>query len=85
MRSVKEQVINHLSQGDRAALQGLIPLTGALGAGTIFALFFGGRQRGSGIVVFELCAIVAVLASLGMTAYLAISLLHQNQAISDGS
>jgi hypothetical protein len=72
-----------LSDGDRAALQGLIPLAGALGAGTIFALFFGGRKRGSGVAVFELCAIVAVLASVGMTAYLAISLLHQDRAISD--
>jgi hypothetical protein len=80
---VKEQVVSQLSDGDRAALQGLIPLAGALGAGTIFALFFGGRKRGSGVAVFELCAIVAVLASVGMTAYLAISLLHQDMAISD--
>ncbi len=80
---VKEQVVGQLSAGDRAALQGLIPLAGALGAGTIFALFFGGRRRGSGVAVFELCAIVAVLASVGMTAYLAISLLHQDMAISD--
>jgi hypothetical protein len=77
---VKEQVLN---PSDRAALQGLIPLAGALGAGTIFALFFGGRRRGSGIAVFELFAIVAVLASVGTTAYLAIGLLHANEAISD--
>lgn len=76
---MKEQLLN---DGDRAALQGLIPLAGALGAGTIFALFFGGR-RGSGIAVFELFAIVAVLVSVGTTAYLAVSLLHQNEAISD--
>jgi hypothetical protein len=77
---VKEQL---LSDGDRAALQGLIPLAGALGAGTIFALFFGGRKRGSGTAVFELFAIAAVLAAVGMTAYLAVALLHQNEAIDD--
>ncbi len=75
--------MNHLSDGDRAALQGLIPLAGALGAGTIFALFLGGRKRGSGTAVFELFAIAAVLAAVGMTAYLAIALLHQNEAIDD--
>jgi hypothetical protein len=79
---VKEQAMS-LSDGDRAALQGLIPLAGALGAGTIFALFFGGRKRGSGTAVFELFAIAAVLAAVGMTAYLAIALLHQNEAIDD--
>lgn len=47
-----------LSDGDRAALQALVPLAGALGVGTIFALFFGGRRK-SGIAVFELFAIVA--------------------------
>lgn len=72
-----------LNPSDRAALQGLIPLAGALGAGTIFALFFGGRRRGSGVAVFELFAIVAVLVSVGTTAYLAISLLHANEAIGD--
>ena len=77
---MKEHVLN---ASDRAALQGLIPLAGALGAGTIFALFFGGRRRGSGIAVFELFAIVAVLVSVGTTAYLSISLLHANEAISD--
>ncbi len=77
---MKEHVLN---ASDRAALQGLIPLAGALGAGTIFALFFGGRRRGSGIAVFELFAIVAVLVSVGTTAYLAIALLHQDEAISD--
>jgi len=77
---VKEQFLN---SSDRAALQGLIPLAGALGAGTIFALFFGGRRRGSGVAVFELFAIVAVLVSVGTTAYLAISLLHADEAISD--
>src|SRR6476469_6265503 len=78
--TMKEHALN---PSDRAALQGLIPLAGALGAGTIFALFFGGRRRGSGIAVFELFAIVAVLVSVGTTAYLAISLLHANEAISD--
>jgi hypothetical protein len=75
---VKEHV---LSESDRAALQSLIPLAGALGAGTIFALFFGGRRRGSGTSVFELFAIVAVLVSVGTTAYLAISLLHANEPL----
>ncbi len=46
-------------------------------------IFFGGRRRGSGIAVFELFAIVAVLVSVGTTAYFAIALLHKNEAISD--
>jgi hypothetical protein len=69
-----------LSDGDRAALQALVPLAGALGVGTIFALFFGGRRK-SGIAVFELFAIVAVLTAAGLTAYFSVSLLHQNEAI----
>lgn len=77
---MKEHLLN---DGDRAALQGLIPLAGALGAGTVFALFFGGRRRGSGIAVFELFAIVAVLTAVATTAYFALSLLHRNVAISD--
>jgi hypothetical protein len=77
---MKEQVLN---ASDRAALQGLIPLAGALGAGTIFALFFGGRRRGSGVAVFELFAIVAVLVAAGTTAYFAIALLHLNEPIGD--
>jgi hypothetical protein len=77
---MKEHVLN---PSDRAALQGLIPLAGALGAGTIFALFFGRRRRGSGTAVFELFAIAAVLAAVGTTAYFCVSLLHRNQAISD--
>jgi hypothetical protein len=77
---MKEHLLN---PSDRAALQGLIPLAGALGAGTIFALFFNGRRRGSGIAVFELFAIVAVLVSVGTTAYLAIALLHANEPIDD--
>lgn len=70
-----------LSDGDRAALQALVPLAGALGVGTIFALFFGGRRK-SGVAVFELFAIVAVLTAVGSTAYFAIALLHRNEAIS---
>ncbi len=69
-----------LSDGDRAALQALVPLAGALGVGTIFALFFGGRRK-SGTAVFELFAIVAVLTAAGSTAFLSVSLLHQNEAI----
>jgi hypothetical protein len=67
---------------DRAALQGLIPLAGALGAGTIFALFFGGRRK-AGFAVFEVFVVIAVLAAVATTAYLAIALLHRDQAISD--
>ncbi|HKT82236.1 MAG TPA: hypothetical protein VJQ84_00190 [Solirubrobacterales bacterium] len=74
---MKEQV---LSQGDRAALQALVPLAGALGAGTIFALFFSGRRK-AGFAVFELFTIVAVLTAVGSTAYFSIALLHQNEAI----
>jgi hypothetical protein len=77
----KTRVKQHLlSDGDRAALQALVPLAGALGVGTIFALFFGGRRK-SGIAVFELFAIVAVLTAAGSTAYFSVSLLHQNEAI----
>jgi hypothetical protein len=63
-KRVKEHL---LSEGDRAALQALVPLAGALGAGTIFALFFGGRRR-AGFAVFELFTIVAVLTAVGSTA-----------------
>jgi hypothetical protein len=58
----------------------LAPLAGALGVGTIFALFFGGRRK-SGVAVFELFAIVAVLTAASSTAYFSLSLLHQNEAI----
>jgi len=70
-----------LSEGDRAALQAMVPLAGALGVGTIFALFFGGRRK-SGTAVFELFAIVTVLMSAASTAYFSIAFLHQNEAIS---
>lgn len=78
---MKQHLLNELSDGDRAALQALVPLAGALGVGTIFALFFG-SQRKSGLAVFELFAIVSVLTAVGSTAYFAIALLHQNEAIS---
>lgn len=71
-----------LNGGDRAALQGLIPLAGAVGAGTIFSLFAGGR-RGTGFRVFEVFAIVAVLTAAGLTAALSIDQLHADQAISN--
>lgn len=77
---VKEHV---LSDSDRAALQSLIPLAGALGAGTIFALFFGDRRPRAGVAVFEVFAIVSVLVAVGTTAYLSISLMHANQPLSD--
>ncbi len=76
---MKEQV---LGASDRAALQSLIPLAGALGAGTIFALFIGGRRK-AGFAVFEVFAIAAVLTAVGTTAYLCISLLHADKPISD--
>jgi len=78
---MKQHLLGELSDGDRAALQALVPLAGALGVGTIFALFFG-SQRKSGLAVFELFAIVSVLTAVGSTAYFAIALLHQNEAIS---
>ncbi len=74
---MKEHLLN---DGDRAALQALVPLAGALGVGTTFALFFGGPRK-SGTAVFELFAIVAVLTAAGSTAFFAISLLHQNEPI----
>lgn len=76
---MKEHV---LGASDRAALQSLIPLAGALGAGTIFGLFFGGRKRAS-FAVFEIFAMTSVLVAVGSTAYLCIALLHANEAISD--
>jgi hypothetical protein len=76
---VKEHL---LSDSDRAALQSLIPLASALGAGTIFALFFG-RRRKTGFAIFEIFAIVAVLTAVGTTAYLAIALIHRDQPLSD--
>lgn len=71
-----------LNPSDRAALQGLIPLAGALGAGTIFALFFGGRRK-AGFAVFEVFAVIAVLTAVATTAYFCVALLHRNQPISD--
>lgn len=76
---MKEQL---LSDSDRAALQSLIPLAGALGAGTIFGLFFGGRKR-AGFAVFEIFAMVSVLVAVGSTAYFSIALMHANEPISD--
>lgn len=76
---MKEHV---LGASDRAALQSLIPLAGALGAGTIFGLFFGGRKR-AGLAVFEIFAMVSVLVAVGSTAYFCIALLHANEAITD--
>lgn len=71
-----------LSASDRAALQSLIPLAGAVGAGTIFSLFAGTR-RGAALRVFEIFAIVAVLTAAASTAAIAIDLLHADQAISN--
>lgn len=71
-----------LSASDRAALQSLIPLAGAVGAGTIFSLFAGSR-RGAALRVFEVFAIVAVLTAAASTAAIAIDLLHADQAISN--
>lgn len=71
-----------LSDGDRAALQSLIPLASGLGAGTIFGLFFVGRRR-PGFAVFEAIAIVAVLVAVATTAYYSIALLHRDTAITN--
>jgi hypothetical protein len=79
VQAVKEHVLN---PSDRAALQGLIPLAGALGAGTIFALFFGGRRR-AGFAVFEVFVVIAVLTAVATTAYFCVALLHRNEPISD--
>ena len=76
---MKEHV---LGASDRAALQSLIPLAGALGAGTIFGLFFGGRKR-AGFAVFEIFAMVSVLVAVGSTAYFCVALLHANEPITD--
>jgi hypothetical protein len=79
---VREQLFAaaELGASDRAALQSLIPLAGALGAGTIFSLFAGTR-RGAALRVFEIFAIVAVLTAAGSTAAIAIDLLHADQPI----
>ncbi len=74
---MKEQL---LSDGDRAALQGLVPLAGAIGAGTIFALF-GARERRANLAVFEIFAAAAILACVATTAYFAVALLHLDEAI----
>jgi hypothetical protein len=79
---VKEHLAAGLSEGDRAALQSLVPLAGALGAGTIFALF-SSKGRRTGFAIFEIFAIVAVLTAVGTTAYLAIALIHRNLPIHD--
>jgi hypothetical protein len=71
-----------LSASDRAALQSLVPLASALGAGTIFGLFFVGRRRAS-FAVFESIAIVAVLISVSCTAFYCIALLHRDTAITN--
>jgi hypothetical protein len=79
IEKVKEQV---LGASDRAALQSLVPLASALGAGTIFALFIGGRRK-AGFAVFEVFAIAAVLTAVGTTVYFCIALLHANEPVSD--
>ena len=71
-----------LAASDRAALQSLIPLAGALSVGTLFALFFGPRKR-TAYAVFEVFAIVSVLVAAALTASLAISLMHEDKAIGD--
>ena len=71
-----------LGDGDRAALQSLIPLASGLGAGTIFGLFFVGRRR-AGFAVFEAITIVAVLVAVSTTSYYCIALLHRDTAVSN--
>jgi hypothetical protein len=76
-----------LSPGNRAALQGLITLSGALGIGALLARFFvpgeGGRGRDSGFVIFEVFAVVAILTLSGLTAYFSVLYLYQDVTISD--
>jgi uncharacterized membrane protein YidH (DUF202 family) len=82
---VREHLISFatgLGASDRAALQSLVPLAGAVGAGTIFSLFAGTR-RGAALRVFEVFAIVVVLTSAALTAALSIDLLHANQPMSN--
>ena len=71
-----------LSDGDRAALQSLIPLASGLGAGTIFGLFFVGRRR-AGFAVFEAITIVAVLVAVSTTSYYCVALLHRDTPVSN--
>jgi hypothetical protein len=71
-----------LHADNRAALQSLVPLASALGAGTIFGLFFGGKKR-AGFAVFEVFAMVSVLVAVGSTAYFAIALMHSGETITD--
>jgi hypothetical protein len=70
-----------LSDGDRAALQSLIPLASAVGITTLFKLFFSARER-TALAVFEIFAIVSVLVAAALTASIAISLMHQDKEIS---
>ncbi len=69
-----------LSPGDQAALNGLITLAGALGVGTVFALFFRPRRKAP-IAVFEGVVIVAVLTAAVATVYACINLLDNGKAI----
>jgi len=80
--SLHALLATELGASDRAALQSLIPLAGAVGAGTIFSLFAGTR-RGAALRVFEVFAIVAVLTAAALTAAIAIDLLHADEAITD--
>lgn len=71
----------HLGAGDRAALEALITLAGALAVGTVFALFFSTRRKAAAIAVFEAVVVVGVLSAMATTASFGITLLHRDQAI----
>lgn len=71
-----------MSAGDLAALQALVGLAGALAVATVFAVFFR-RRRSTAFAIFEIFAIVLVFTGAGITAALAVALLHSNEAITD--
>jgi hypothetical protein len=81
---MKEHV---LSPDNRAALQGLIALSGALGVGALLARFFldrdGKEGRDLGFAIFEVFAVVAILTASGLTAYFSVLFLREGEAISD--
>jgi hypothetical protein len=75
-----------LDPNNRAALQGLITLAGAVGIGALLTSFFPKRKasRGgrSGIAMFELFVVAAVLTAAATTAYICLALLHEGDHVS---
>jgi hypothetical protein len=82
---MKEHVLN---PSNRAALQGLITLAGAVGIGALLTCFFVPREDRSraktGLVMFELFVVATILAAAAATAFICISLLHENKPVSNG-